>query len=74
MLAGDEGCIQTPHNIYVGLVFTSGYWTMTIISTYDSVIYLDMFPQKEAAKITAMLSRKVACPYSWQCHLTVLLL
>lgn len=34
-LADDEGCIQTPINIYVGLVFTSGYWTITIISTYE---------------------------------------
>ena len=34
-LVDDEGCIQTPINIYVGLVFTSGYCTMTIISTYE---------------------------------------
>ena len=34
-LADNEGCIPTPINIYVGLVFTSGYWTMTIISTYE---------------------------------------
>jgi len=39
----------------------------------DSIIYLDMFPQKEAAKIAAMLSGTAACPYNWQCHLAVLL-
>jgi len=32
-----------------------------------------MFPQKEAAKIAAMLSGTAACPYNWQCHLAVLL-